>query len=580
MSDPTVAIEPMAQVPVESDKTSQVSQMIPIKRALSPSASGEPTNTKIAKEDTENNDNNSNNNNNNNNGNNRNRQKKKKTGPKPRRFKEPPVADPVSPEGVLITDIKTFLASKEITEQQVINNLREFFTRPRDFVHPEHRVVTVTIEARSGSGEGIGLVKLENSNVKEGESTTEQKQEYQVVVIPFTVIGDVVEAKIYKTQRYYFNAELLKVITPSPQRDDSLIKCKYFGKCSGCQYQMISYDDQLEIKRNVIVNAYKHNSDLDSALIPDILPTFPSPKQFYYRTKLTPHFDINKKTVSCPPVGFAQPGRKAIIDIEECPIGTPVINQGLTKQREWLKENYTSYKRAATFLLRENTIEKPKEDDPSVVEKTTICATSTKDIITEYVGDKVFKFPASSFFQNNNSILVDVTNYVKENIVLPKTGLPPTYLVDAYCGCGLFSITCCGSAKSVIGVEISQDSVRYAQKNAELNNVDAQFVVGQAERIFENVDTDPQETSIIIDPPRKGCDELFLNQLLKFKPAKIVYISCNVHSQARDIGYLLKNNKEEDSSHYVIESIRGFDFFPQTHHVESVAVLSLKDKNS
>lgn len=508
----------------------------------------------------------------------------KKQKPKSKRFKDLPPADTTSPEGVLNTDIKTLLKSKDIPEEAYTNDLRAYFARPRDFKHPEYRQVSVEILGHSGGGEGIGIVKADSEpNVNEENSEANDSERYQVVVVPFTVPGDVVEAKLYRTQKYYFNADLISVTKASPKRDDSLVRCKYFGKCQGCQYQMLSYEDQLSIKQNVITNAYKHNSNLDPSLIPAVGETVGSPEQYNYRTKLTPHFEMpRKKPEVAPPVGFGQPGRKAVIDIEECAIATPVINQGLTRQRAWFKENFKQYKRGATLLLRETTVEEPveslaevqiEESSEKPTNKVKICSTSTKDIITEYVGKYVFKYPSSSFFQNNNSILESVTGYVRDNVVLPGSGLPPNYLVDAYCGCGLFSITCAGSAKSIIGVEISQDSVNYATKNAALNGVDASFVVGTASKIFDNVKAVPEETAIIIDPPRKGCDHPFLDQLLDFKPAKIVYVSCNVHSQARDIGYLLNSEKGKG---YHIDSIRGFDFFPQTHHVESVAVLSWK----
>lgn len=496
--------------------------------------------------------------------------------PKAKRFKEPPAADPVSNEGVLIQDIKSMLKEQESEEldlDTVKNDLREFFTRPRGTVHPEHRVVKAKILKLSGGGDGIGLVVPE---------ADQAEAKPQVVMVPFTLPGEVVEAKIYKTQLYHFEAELLQVLESSPKRDDSLVKCRYFGKCSGCQYQMLPYAEQLEIKRQVIVNAYKHNSNLDPVLVPAILETEPSPEEYYYRTKLTPHFDVPKaggaSLEKAPPVGFGERGRKTVMDIEECAIGTKVVNSGLKSQRELLKETFKTYKKGATILLRENlvpvTTETGTETETETPELQTVCCTSTKDIILEHVGPYKFRYASSSFFQNNNSILTAVTGYVRDNLLIPATGQPPSFLVDTYCGCGLFAITCAGAARSVIGVEISQASVTFATQNAALNGLtNAEFVVGAAERIFENVGhTEPDSTAVIIDPPRKGCDKLFLDQLLKYMPAKIVYVSCNVHSQARDIGYLL--NSEAGAGKYKIESIKGFDFFPQTHHVESVAVLA------
>ena len=179
-----------------------------------------------------------------------------------------------------------------------------------------------------------------------------------------------------------------------------------------------------------------------------------------------------------------------------------------------------------------------------------------------------------SFFQNNNVILTDFTGYVHNQILSTFKELEPhdqpRFLVDAYCGSGLFSVTCGEGFESVLGIEISPDSVKYAASNAKKNNVDnASFITGSADGIFEVVKTPPDQTALIIDPPRKGCDEAFLNQLLKFNPRVVVYVSCNVHTQAKDIGYLLRSGEGKHN----VTAIRGFDLFPQTHHVESIATL-------
>lgn len=153
--------------------------------------------------------------------------------------------------------------------------------------------------------------------------------------------------------------------------------------------------------------------------------------------------------------------------------------------------------------------------------------------------------------------------------------MAPKYLVDAYCGSGLFTVACGQGLEKAIGVDIDESSIISARKNAFMNNIEnATFVVGEAEAIFENIKFPGAETSLIIDPPRKGCGRVFLNQLLNFAPKRIVYVSCNVHTQARDIGYILKDPKGRG---YTVDSIKGFDFFPQTHHVEGVAVLTRAD---
>lgn len=461
--------------------------------------------------------------------------------PKLKRFRPKPV-DLVGNEGVLRHDIADLLKANNIEAKNALNDMNAFVNRDRSTEWPWHKEVELEIQTLSSNGSGLALY------------------ESRPVVVPYTLPGDKVLAKIYRTEEYYFEAEIRDILVKSPERDDSLINCKYFAKCSGCQLQMTSYENQLNIKRNTVISAYKHFAPKlwVSGKLPEIHPTYASPKQYNYRTKLTPHFDIPKKGLTePPPIGFGVKGRTTVLDIEECAIATPVVNQGLTEERAKIIGDYKKYKRGVTLLLRQG-----EENDKLV------CVTNPKEIMTETIDSKYsFKFKAGTFFQNNNSILPIVTEFVRNNIAI--NGNPPKYLVDTYCGCGLFAITCSSGAESVVGVEISAESVEFAEENAKLNNIkNAKFVVGEAEKIFEHVSTAPEETAIVIDPPRKGCDQKFLDQLVEFLPAKVVYVSCNVHSQARDLEYLLERTP------YKVESLGGFDFFPQTHHVEGVAVLS------
>ncbi|EDK43234.1 conserved hypothetical protein [Lodderomyces elongisporus NRRL YB-4239] len=396
----------------------------------------------------------------------------------------------------------------------------------------------------------------------------------------------------------------------------------------------------------------------EKGLLPDVDDTEASPLQYQYRTKLTPHFNIakgygktGKELEHRPNFGFGAKGRpewrtgeKAkegkigadfgplgqIMDIEECTIGTKIVNIGLENERHRFENAFKEYKRGATVLLREDTkcmqnavqntgdttdTDEVKNDAKESVigeasrdelgevssikveqgdqEVVKTCVTNPRQIVQEIIGPYRFEFSAGEFFQNNNSILPIITKYVRDNLfsnpintttntttnittTTTNTGSSsPNYLVDAYCGSGLFSITCSTNVTKVIGVEVSADSVKFARHNATLNNIkNSHFIVGKAEEIFKDIDTPSEQTSVILDPPRKGCDDVFLNQLSEYKPAKIVYISCNVHSQARDVEWFLNNTKNGEL--YKVESIKGFDFFPQTHHVESVAVLSMK----
>jgi tRNA (uracil-5-)-methyltransferase len=461
--------------------------------------------------------------------------------------------------------------------------------------------IEVNIKEISSTGDGLGTQVGSDSD--------------QVYVVPFTAPGDTVTAKVFKhfEKEKYSMADFVKVNTPSQHRDDSLVKCPYFSSCSGCQFQMLPYDFQLQHKRSIVEKAYKNFSNLPPELIPMIGDTIGSPLQYGYRTKLTPHFDgppdarrsdgrngIKRTFKEMPPIGFMKKGTRITIDIEDCPIGTDAVRAGNKRERKRVADQLANYKKGATLLLRESTERIPKADyDPSKEEDTDAviedrgdyihrktCVTDPNAKSTEYIDDK-FQFvnPAGSFFQNNNSILPVFTQYIREHILPTTPGHNVTHLIDAYSGSGLFTITLSSLFKSSLGIDISSSSIQSATTNAELNNLSkdsARFIAADAAKLFASIKSPASETVVMIDPPRKGCDESFLRQLVEYGPQRVVYVSCNVHTQARDVGVLVGGMSGVDGGFgkgegcYEIESLRGFDFFPMTGHVEGVAVLRRK----
>jgi len=251
-----------------------------------------------------------------------------------------------------------------------------------------------------------------------------------------------------------------------------------------------------------------------------------------------------------------------------------------------------TYKKGVSLLLRDS-LEIPGGNSATATTELSpkdnhICITDQKATVRERVGDLLFDYQAGSFFQNNNSVLVPLTSYVRDAIFPPTSSPapstpPPTHLVDAYCGAGLFALTLAPHFTQVAGIELSADSIRFATHNAALNGLahKVSFRAGDAAQIFGAVgDFPPALTALVVDPPRKGCDEAFVRQLLAFRAQTVVYVSCNVHTQARDVGQIVSWSAEEveegkAGGKYVLESLRGFDLFPQTAHVESVAVLRL-----
>lgn len=526
-----------------------------------------------------------------------------------------------SSEEVLLTDIQALLAKSSISAEGDVKESSEVGngTEPQEELPLPERFSQIEVEVVELSSTGDGLARQAGSD--------------RIYTVPFSVPGDTVRVKVYRhfEKEQYSVADFISVVKPSPLRDDSRVQCPYFAQCAGCQFQMLDYSEQLKIKRTIVEKAYRNFSQLPPELVPAIPDTIGSPLQYGYRTKLTPHFDgppgtTRKKKVafeSVPVIGFTPKGARKVLDIEDCPIGTDAVRAGMKRERKRMETDYPNYTQGATILLRENTVRIPKSgvasaekvpEDSVKVETETYtdfktCITDSNATSTEYVDDFVFTNPAGAFFQNNNSILSRFTDYVRERILPPSSNpsvseKPIKYLIDAYSGSGLFTITLSPSlfpqGGTSIGIDIADKSIAFARQNAELNGLDnksCQFIAADANQLFKSVyKYDPDETVVVLDPPRRGCDANFIRQLLAFKPRRVVYVSCNVHTQARDVGMLVRgvtdgfgdsevkdgeakeDGDESKNVRYEIESIRAFDFFPQTGHVEGVAVLNRVDK--
>ncbi|KAK9694160.1 tRNA(m5U54)methyltransferase [Basidiobolus ranarum] len=429
--------------------------------------------------------------------------------------------------------------------------------RQNPFEHLQE--IELVIRELAASGEGMGIIE-DNG---------------WVVLVPFVLPGEKIRARVYRSCWGYSFADLVEVLTPSPERISA--PCKYFGTCSGCQFQHLTYEKQKEFKKNVVINAFKNFApNVKSLTVNDVVG---SPMEFGYRTKLTPHFQKPKSTLEKVEIGFAIQGRRQILDIEDCMIGTPSIQKGYGVMRDYVFENKDTYKRGATLLIRETNIPQENKDENGEVIYEKGYITDHKKIVTEMVEKHRFDFPAGSFFQNNASILPLLINYAAEHLQATEEDKSKIkYMVDAYCGSGLFAISCHAKFDKVLGVEISRDSVNYAKQNVELNNINnCEFIVGDAEEIFKEVKFDGNESAMVIDPPRKGCSDSFLDQLLKFAPARVVYVSCNVQTQARDLAYIHKKASESTAENplpdYDVVDITPFDLFPQTKHIESVMTL-------
>ena len=371
-----------------------------------------------------------------------------------------------------------------------------------------------------------------------------------VVFVPFALPGEVVKARIWKNEKNCSHADLLEVLTPSLDRQEP--HCPLFGQCGGCQYQNISYARQLEWKTQQVGELLRLQAGLD---VP-VSPAIGSPQEYGYRSKITPHFKKPKEEgdqKEVPRIGFLKAGsRFDIVDVAHCPIAMDCLNEALPKIRAEVKANASQYKLGATLLLRAS--EGRVERNP-------------RSVATEEVNGITYHFLAGDFFQNNPFILPLFTQYVAEKA---RSG-GAKYLVDAYCGSGLFALALASSFEEVSGVEVSETAADWARKNAEVNGIaNCQFLAASAETIFSQITYPATETTVVIDPPRKGCDKLFLDQLFAFGPKQVVYVSCNPATQIRDLAHF------KDAG-YKVKEVQPFDLFPQTKHLETIVLLSKED---
>ena len=365
-----------------------------------------------------------------------------------------------------------------------------------------------------------------------------------VIFVPYCIPGERVKARIFRNHKNHSEADLVEIINPSQYR--VVPSCNYYGKCGGCQYQHIKYDEQLKWKKQQVIELLKFMAETD-APVDDIIS---SPVKYNYRSKITPHFN-KPKNGEIGPIGFQQFGRRSLIDIEYCKIAKEDINNTLKDIRHDIRHRSSSYKKGATILIRSDHQKKIHTKADSIAE--------------EMVGKVKFNFPAGSFFQNNPYILEKFTDHVRKEAKSNDS----KFLVDAYCGAGLFALTSAKAFDEVTGIEISDDSILWANKNLKENKIsNVKFISGKIENLFSDIEYNSNETSVIIDPPRKGCSEDFLLQLFKFKPRKVVYVSCNPATQMRDLKLFIKNG-------YELKQTQPFDLFPQTRHLECIMTLEI-----
>ncbi len=346
-----------------------------------------------------------------------------------------------------------------------------------------------------------------------------------VVFIPFTAPGDVVEAKLTEVKKSFGRAELVKIITGSPERVTP--KCTYFGECGGCQYQHLDYAAQLRWKHRQISELFRRVGGFDPSVVQGVIPC---PNPYHYRNRILVRSQWNKPAQKLN-LGFMRTDCGLVCDIESCAIAEPSLNEAIT---QWRRN--PPPKGGIKTVLR---MEAPG-----------------------------WEVPEHSFFQNNFLLLPELVRVVKER--LRNHGAQ--HLVDAYCGVGFFSIEVADAVESFVGVELDAPAIRAARRNQESRGIrNGSYVAGDTDQVLPSLlaKWNPTQTAVLLDPPRVGCRPPSLEVLRRTGPGQILYVSCHPATLARDLKILCADGR------YRLETVIPLDMFPQTQHVECVADLRL-----
>lgn len=342
-----------------------------------------------------------------------------------------------------------------------------------------------------------------------------------------------------------------RVLDPSPDRVTP--KCGYCGPCSGCQWQHIAYPAQLALKRETVEGCLRRYDSLDGA---KVLPTLAAPGEYYYRNHA--RFTVRMGGQ----LGFSNRITRRFVRIEHCMLMDPVINGALTEFQDRSAETTNMSLRVGANtgnLLVQPTFQNPEIGVPS-----------GQTHYAERMMGRDLRVASPSFFQVNTAQAENLVRLVRDGLGLREDDV----LVDAYAGVGVFAILLSPYVALAIAIEESASAVQDGRLNAEgLNNVE--FVQLKTEEALADLreicDLDKTPQAVILDPPRTGCHPRAIESLLKLKPEKVAYVSCDPPSLAHDLDMLVNGG-------YEVNVVQPVDMFPQTYHVESVTILESKSQ--
>lgn len=391
------------------------------------------------------------------------------------------------------------------------------------------------------NNEGMGIAKIND----------------KITFIPFTLKDELVTCEVIKENKKYNEGKLIDIKKISDERQ--VPKCKYYFECGGCNLMHQKYSSQLIFKKNKVINNLRHISNIN---IEDINIIYD--KEFNYRNHII--LSVNKNNI-----GFYKNHSNTIVDIDECLISNEKINNTLKDIRKFINKyidnniDRISIKGYNEILVNiESSNFKLIDEFKNYVKCDSLYVNnnfvSGLKEVTINLGKYKYKVSSQSFFQKNTDMTIKLYDYIKTLVNKDEN------ILDLYCGSGGIGIYISENAKSILGIEIIEDAVLNAKENAKINNINnINFKSGKVEY---NLDDIKDIDTVIVDPPRVGLNKKAIDDILKINPKRIIYVSCNSTTLARDLNYL--------KDMYELEEIKLFDLFPNTHHIESVCVLIKK----
>ncbi|MDT8390054.1 MAG: class I SAM-dependent RNA methyltransferase [Lentisphaeria bacterium] len=391
----------------------------------------------------------------------------------------------------------------------------------------------ITIHDLAYGGDGVGLAA-----------------DGRAVFVPFTIPGEEVDVEIVEEKQRFCRGRIKEVRVPSEFRVAPA--CPLFGRCGGCQYQHITYAEQVRFKCAQLVETLRRlgGLDIDAA----VEPVIHSPKEYNYRNKLTLEPFERDGQID---YGFFSQVEGDFLSVEHCPLADPALNDLLPMARE---RGLVRGNRDKRLLLRQ----------PAVGAAHAFFGKpgARADWLEEVVGGHRVKVPAHSFWQVNPAVGDHLAGQVAR-----WSGNPPVdYVIDAYAGAGLFSLAAGDAFTKVCLIEADVAAVKASQWNhRHLGLKGREFMIGRTEKILPGLlrraEKNRARMLVILDPPRGGCDQRVLEALLATPVRQIIYVSCNPGALARDLKSLRRDGG------YQIENLSLADMFPQTAHFESAVAL-------